>query len=468
MKTKTIVVLPLLVFHFLSLNSQSLFSTLYGGAEEDLGFGIAQQSDNFLLLGYTESFSALNGDIYLLQVDSLGNEISSQLLGDTLLDRGFSINRIADQNFLICGSSSTSFNGASKMLMIKINSAGTPIWQKTYQESDEINFLSDVEEVSDKSLLAVGATGNALAEDILILKTDSLGNQERANIIDLGYQEFFQQIVKTSTDDFFAIGEVREFGNWDILFSKIDAEGDTVWVKRIDDPAYFDQGKSIDIINEDEFILLGQSLMDDLFGFKLIKFSSEGEIIWQKLHLQDEAFDANYVTHLADGGFLVGGDIGRRSASRSTIIKMDDQGEIVWEQEFPGASKSEIKQILEVEDGFLLVGNANRTNLGDQDLNLIKVDKEGQLTSIFGENVEPLSWKFAPNPADNFIQIHYPENFSGQLQICDIQGKIVLAKEINTQLEENIDLTSLEAGTYFVTISNLENRRSTKKLTILK
>jgi glucose/arabinose dehydrogenase len=58
-----------------------------------------------------------------------------------------------------------------------------------------------------------------------------------------------------------------------------------------------------------------------------------------------------------------------------------------------------------------------------------------------------------PNPAQNMLQLHYPESLrNGVLQIMDVYGRIVLTQQVNGITTQAIDVKALKAGTYFITL----------------
>ncbi len=56
-----------------------------------------------------------------------------------------------------------------------------------------------------------------------------------------------------------------------------------------------------------------------------------------------------------------------------------------------------------------------------------------------------------PNPAQSFINVELPTNITqGTIQIFDLQGKLMLTKNIDDTFQNEINIESLHTGTYFV------------------
>ena len=70
---------------------------------------------------------------------------------------------------------------------------------------------------------------------------------------------------------------------------------------------------------------------------------------------------------------------------------------------------------------------------------------------VLGLNSVELSAQIAPNPSNGSIQITLNQVGSGQIQILDLNGKILMTKQLNGATA-HIDLGSLQQGTYLVSI----------------
>ena len=74
---------------------------------------------------------------------------------------------------------------------------------------------------------------------------------------------------------------------------------------------------------------------------------------------------------------------------------------------------------------------------------------------VLGLNSVELSAQIAPNPSNGSIQITLNQVGSGQIQILDLNGKILMTKQLNGATAQ-IDLGSLQQGTYLVSIATAQ------------
>jgi hypothetical protein len=88
--------------------------------------------------------------------------------------------------------------------------------------------------------------------------------------------------------------------------------------------------------------------------------------------------------------------------------------------------------------------------------------KKGSIrTNSSKENEAEFKYKLFPNPSSKEVWIQ-SDSFIGEISIYSIFGKQVLKQKATYQKEEKIDISSLETGTYLVTIESEGKRYHTK------
>jgi hypothetical protein len=144
----------------------------FGGSEIDEARAISASHDgNFIVVGDTRSsdgdVKSNNGaaDIWVLKISTEGNLIWEKTFGGTGFDAGRSISMTQDNGFVIAGSSRSSDNGFTNKgqndaLVLKIDAEGVLEWQQTIGGS-EIDFLYDVVELEDQTIIAVGESSSS-------------------------------------------------------------------------------------------------------------------------------------------------------------------------------------------------------------------------------------------------------------------------------------------------------------------
>ena len=150
----------------------------FGGDQVDEARAISQMADgNYLVVGDTRSsnldISQNNGaaDLWIIKINSEGSLLWEKTLGGGSFDVGRSISKTQDDGFLIAGSSRSSDgifinnNGQNDALLLKISSNGYLEWQKTIGGA-EVDFFYGAQELIDGSIVAVGDS-DSYNEDII-------------------------------------------------------------------------------------------------------------------------------------------------------------------------------------------------------------------------------------------------------------------------------------------------------------
>lgn len=155
-----------------------VWSRNYGGSQNEHAYDLVRLPDQgFIMVGKTEGFSASVTDIIAIRTDSAGNVIWAKTYGRAAADVAWKIVPGCNGKYFIGGSSRSPGNG-NDGLLFQIDILGNVLWAET------IGGILD-----DGDRFGMGATGDcgcvvALSTlsfgvgefDMLLLKTDSLGN----------------------------------------------------------------------------------------------------------------------------------------------------------------------------------------------------------------------------------------------------------------------------------------------------
>ena len=153
-------------------NGSLLWERSFGGSEIDEGRAITTTNDgNFIIVGDTRSadkdVSNNNGaaDVWIIKMNTDGNLIWEKTIGGTSFDVARSVSKTQDGGFIISGSSRSLDNsftnqGQNDALLLKIDSEGNGVWKQTIGGA-EIDFFYDAVQFNDASIIAVGETNSS-------------------------------------------------------------------------------------------------------------------------------------------------------------------------------------------------------------------------------------------------------------------------------------------------------------------
>ena len=96
-----------------------------GGESEDTGGSIIQTSDGgYAIAGYTESFGARSGDVYLFKLDANGNLQWTRTIGGPGNEAGPSLIQTSDDGYALAGGTSSFGAGQLDVYVVKLDKNG--------------------------------------------------------------------------------------------------------------------------------------------------------------------------------------------------------------------------------------------------------------------------------------------------------------------------------------------------------
>ena len=418
----------------------------YGGSGEDYATSIIPTSDGgYIITGYTNSSDGdvtnLNGntDIWVVKITSNGTISWQKTLGGTGTEYSGNIIETSGGGFMIAGRSNsadgdvTGGHGLMDAWLVKLTSAGTIDWQKTY-----------------------GGTGE---EGATFIKETSDG----------GY--FFSGYTNSSDGDV-----TSNQGGYDYWGVKVTSTGSLSWQKNLggtgEDIAYV-----MDETSTGEFILSGSASSSNgdvtnakgSYDFWVVKLSSTGVLLNEASFGGDNADEARAIKTTSDGGFLIAGrtstfengDVSGQNGSQDFwMAKINASFTLVWQICLGGSNGDYANAISILNDGseILLAGASNSVN-GDVTLNLGANDywivKLSDPTAKLNELNSAVS--IYPNPTSEYVNIEVNSEIQF-VTIYDLNGAIV-----QTESKNHFAIKNLESGIYIISIET-ENEVITTRL----
>jgi len=166
----------------------------YGGLGRDyLSFILKTEDGGYLLSGTTESYGNGSNNLWLVKVDSVGNELWNKTF-DSSIGLGGSVTTTDDGGFALAEDSvpgqGMSLEGAVRL--IKLDAGGDEEWNRTFSKPESSYFSSSIQQTNDGGYVMAGTLtsysggpekiGDATVwgadgNDILVIRTDSRGNE---------------------------------------------------------------------------------------------------------------------------------------------------------------------------------------------------------------------------------------------------------------------------------------------------
>lgn len=332
-------------------------------------------------------------------------------IGGNAMDVVYSLHQTADAGYILGGYSysnasgekSENSRGGADGWIVKTDGSGTILWQKTIGGSGD-DFLTSLYETQDGGfIVGLGSNSNISGEktensrggmDYWILKLDANGNIEWQKTYGGAQPDFDTHVFQTSDSGYFVSG-----------YSDSNVSGDKT------DPSN------------------GQR------DYWVLKLNENGNIIWQN-SIGGSTLDRGiHSIQTEDGGFLIGGhsdsnvngdksDISR-GLFDNWLVKLSAGGDIEWDKTYGGSDNDILRDIVQIEDGYIVGGYSHSGISGDKtgelrgviDFWIYKLNNEGNMVwqKTIGGNQTDYLRTIRRNSDGNYVVTGYSNsNASGE------------------------------------------------------
>jgi len=278
---------------------------------EDYGseFRYAQKTtDGFLLVG-NAFFSSGNEDAWILKIDDQGNALWNKTIGGDRFNKVFAA-ATAPDGFVFAGLADSSKNGNSCALLLKTDTEGNLLWNKTYEEMQDSAFRTILVTTTGDYVIAgycdTTQNGNC---DSLLMKTDSRGNVIWNETFG-GLESDKAYALASSTNGYIIVGETHSNleADADAFVTKTDLDGRPVW-KQTYGGADFDLASAITSTGNGEYLVAGFTFSygNGQRDFWFFEIGDLGDLVWSRTCGRKGFEEAYAAVKISDDEFVIGG-----------------------------------------------------------------------------------------------------------------------------------------------------------------
>lgn len=413
---------------YLTSNAQLTFEKIITKGATEHGWSVIQTTDGGYAVLSSSIFNYPRIDWWLIKTDYKGDTLWTKTF------RGFGDNFKADRALVQTPDGGYTFmidrNG--KIGLLHLSADGDSLWEKELCTGSG----SSISPVSGHRYIICG--GYASNFNTRVALTDSTGEliwerQYQLTPPNSGGSSRGWAVREAPDGGFIIAGSVTTIFLINHPFMlRIGPSGDSLWFQRYWYHLYMEDATaySVDTVGSNAFYAgvymsnIGQHAM-------VMKFDAQGDTIWTRVIYKTGQQSFLSVRTTDDGGVIACG-LDRKSFSNDStqlfLVKFSSSGNILWEKRIGNYENAYGASIDRTSDnGLIICGAAQQTATSSPNCLLIKTDNEGNITNIEDRNsIARLSVN--PNPASNQIifSIKKQDVISGrQIILYDIFGREV-------------------------------------------
>jgi hypothetical protein len=311
------------------------WTTTIGGPESEEGNSLIQTSDGgYAIAGYTKSFGAGEADVYLVKLDAHGNLQWTKTIGGEKEDVGTSLIQTSNGGYAIAGFTLSFGAGSGDVYVVKLDAHGNLQWTRTIGgPGNEIG--SSLIQTSDGGYAIAGFTLSFGAGGLAayVVKLDANGNLQWTKTIGGKGYEVGNSLIQTSDGGYVIAGATRSFGagGRDVYVVKLDANGNLQWTKTIGGPAD-EIGFSLIQTSDGGYAIAGTTNPLGAGGrdVYVVKLDPNGKPQWTKtIGTKNENPIRSSIIQTSDGSYVIASTTRSFGAGGRDVyvVKLDKNGD---------------------------------------------------------------------------------------------------------------------------------------------
>jgi Secretion system C-terminal sorting domain len=477
------------------------FYTLSPFASES--YDVTTTDSGYVVSGITVDTSAGGfsyNQLTLMGVDTLGNQSWVKKYGTPAFQYAHNFSTkwtVKKGNYIYLTCPVLKPGSITTSVLIKFDMNGDTIWQKEYVGIEKWIVTQGISSTPDSGFVLTGWIADTTNTSMLLLKTDSLGNEVwRQKINTNTFGVYGRSVVyDTITNKYVIAGMHSPPPSFDTKSLIIVTDNLGNKLNQYGFSGTFGGGLvSILISYDNNFIACGDNSTGIPVGAfekmkrQVVKFNISGGIIWSKEFGDPSILNGVCVIkELPDNNLIVVGqydtlqNAGIGLHSKFLIQKCDSNGDSIWARTIElvsGTANQDVFNSMDIanDGGYVLTGFFVGAP-SPQKFCLVKLDSLGcdslgcQFVGIAENTLSKIGLKVYPNPSNGLMQVDYKiaENAKAELIIYDLTGRMLSSYQMDGGTNSlQIDEDKLDNGIYFYQVIINNEIIESNKIVIVK
>jgi uncharacterized delta-60 repeat protein len=297
-----------------------------GGAKKDNGKAISRSSDgNLLILGNSKSYSKnYDYDLYVAKVSLDGKLMWEKTIGGERDEYAGGISGTDDGGSIIVGESESFGQGDKNIYIVKLNKDGKVISEQSLG-GEKDDSATSITRTRDGNFVLVGyrEVERSGDSDFFVMKLTQNAKKIWAKTYGADQSDSLSGVTATIDGGIVAIGKTRSYGSeqTDLTVMKYNSNGKLIWHK-IYGFKYYEYGNAVATTRDGGFILAGgtNTLGKGNHSLYALALNKKGELVWSHVYGDERKDIAHGVARMSDGSVIIVGQ--SNSFKRATNFYM--------------------------------------------------------------------------------------------------------------------------------------------------
>lgn len=357
-------------------------------------------------------------------------------------------------NSYVTGATQTS--SGFQILTIKYSPDGTPEWVQHYCPNPSNQYFGE-EIMLDGSgnIYIAGKVDFGIRQEIIFLEYSSDGSFQYEVISELGVYEWVNPYAMVLDDEnnAFICGEISENLGYHGFILRI-SEGLEVWSDRVESINGF--VIFFDTVIDDEGNIWVAGYNDDSAGWAYVsKYSPAGDTIFTYRYAGlvegQESFKS--IEYQDGHAYLTGSCKGIDTTAKDMLaVCLDNNGAMVWDARYNGSGNGhDVAADIAIDSDLNVIITGRSANSKGSACTTLKISNPLGIEDLAGTEVHPI--EVFPNPAGSSINFQLnTDTDDARYIISNSAGQIVQSGYIDGYVQQQIELSVLKTGLYFLQI----------------
>jgi hypothetical protein len=361
------------------------WNVTWGGSYDDSAQEVATDSlNNVYIVGWTDLSGSDNCDIIILKYDGNGTQEWAKFWRGRSDDKALNIYIDPSNNIYVCGYTKSLGDANGDIIIIKFDSSGNEIWNKTWG-GNQYEVGTCIIEDSGGNFYISGLTSSFgdLDGDACLIKFNSNFEEEWNATWGGSEIEIANKVAIDSNGHLYVVGHSESLdpspGESDVFILKYDRFGNLEW-ERSWGTTYSQRGNSLAIDSKDNIYVTGYSFGHPASSGKgyLLKYDANGNYQWERIWGVNGEY-GNYfyriIIDTTDGLYISGctKTYGIYNNYDTLLLNYDTSGNQNWYKVWTGSGFDATPGIcMDSDSNIFLVGQTDTNSAGAKDMLLIK------------------------------------------------------------------------------------------------